>query len=346
MTKKQQKTHNQSKQSLHSWKNQFIYSLMIVSYALVACLSILIAVHSVISQQVRDLIVVEPPISNVPIAPYPHINQVLGVNTVSKTNAAFISDMRHAPIFQDISAQSAIILDDDSKVVLFSKNANFRFSMASTTKIMTALVALDYYAPDAVLTVPSDKMTGALVGLQPGQQFRFEDLLYGMLLPSGNDAALTIAKNYPGGQMAFVEKMNQKATEYQLFNTHFADSVGLADEGDYTTVRELALLASIARKKPAFAQVVSTKEKIISTVDGKNTYYLFNLNKLLGTYGVTGIKTGFTDEAGEVLVTSQQQDGHTLIIVVMKSLDRFLDTEKILTQLGGAISYVNFDANH
>lgn len=245
------------------------------------------------------------------------------------------------PITPKLSAQAAVVLDDESKVVLFAKNEKLRFSMASTVKMMTALVALDYFKMDDVLTVFDNNILGVRVGFQRGEKIRFEDLLYAMLLPSGNDAALTIAQNYPGEVKAFVKKMNEKTKDLHLFGTHFSDPAGLEDSGDYTTALDLARLASAAIKNETFAKVVSTKNKAISNIDGDRRYELNNLNKLLGLDGVNGIKTGFTDEAGGVLVTSTVQDGHRLIIVIMKSQDRFLDTETLLSSLKGNLTFLS-----
>ncbi|MEK7533977.1 MAG: serine hydrolase [Patescibacteria group bacterium] len=241
----------------------------------------------------------------------------------------------------NISAKAAIVMDNDSKVILFAKNPKLLFSMASTTKIMTALVAMDYYSLDDVLTVKTTGAGGITIGLKKGQRILFKDLLHAMLLPSSNDAALTLAQNYSGGEKAFINKMNEYARLLHLFNTSFADPAGLLDGEDYTTPLDLARLASIALKNKMFAQIVATKHKIISDVDGFN-YSIFNLNKLLGIDGINGVKTGFTDEAGEVLVTSKKtRDGHMLIAVVMNSEDRFLDTKILLNYVSGNIKYLD-----
>lgn len=239
-----------------------------------------------------------------------------------------------------ISAQGAIIMDADSKTVLFSKNPNLRFSPASTTKIMTALTALQFFKPNDILTVKTATSDGSVIGLLQGERMTFQNLLYALLLPSANDAALAISQNYPGGEKAFVAKMNENAKKFNLFNTHYEDPAGLLDDGDYTTPVDLARLASIAIKNPDFAKIVNTKTKTISDIGGFNVYNLDNLNVLLGVDGVNGIKTGYTDEAGQVLVTSKVENGHTIIIVVMLSQDRFSDTEKLLGLVSGNITYL------
>lgn len=241
----------------------------------------------------------------------------------------------------DITAQAAIVMDDNSKAVLFAKKPNLRFSMASTTKIMTALIGLSYYKLDDVLEVMTSNAKGSVLGLMEGERMTFGNLLYGMLLPSGNDAAVTIADNYPGGEIEFIKKMNDKAKELRLYNTHFSDTNGLDDDEDYTTVLDLARLASMAIENKEFSKIVSTKKIDITDVTGKYTYSIKNLNKLLGISGVDGIKTGFTDEAQGVLVTSTVKNGHKIIIVVMKSEDRFADTKTLLDLISSNFIYLS-----
>ncbi len=264
-------------------------------------------------------------------------NKLFPVDVSTKVNPY---PMTSGIINPPISAKAAIVMDDATHVVLFEKNPAIRFSMASTTKIMTALVALDYYKTDSLLTVKTATIEGSLIGLQVGETFRFKDLLYAMLLPSANDAAIAIADNYPGGLEAFVNEMNAKAFSLHLLNTHYADPAGLDDDGNYTTVTDLAQLASFAERNPLFAKVTSTRQTSISTIDNRRQFILYNLNKLLGTNGIDGIKTGTTEGAGEVLVTSEVTRGHRFIIIVMKSEDRFLDTLSILSAVNNTIGYL------
>lgn len=243
----------------------------------------------------------------------------------------------HTP---EISAKTAIITDADSQVVIYSKNPRVRFSMASTTKIMTALVALDYYRKDSILTIKTGNVEGSGLRLYPGEQFTFDSLLYAMLLPSANDAAQAIADNYPGGEEAFVQKMNERAAALHLSDTHYADPIGLNDDGNFTTVVDMARLASYAVKNKDFTTVTSTKEKFISTINQTRTFDLHNLNILLGVDGVFGIKTGTTEGAGEVLTTAANINGHTFIIVVMNSTDRFADTKILLDFISTNVKYI------
>lgn len=245
-----------------------------------------------------------------------------------------------SPINPDISAKAVVIMDKDSKAVLFSKNPNLLFSMASTTKIMTAIIALAYYKMDDVLTIKTENVEGVNVGFEIGEKLLFKDVLYAMLIPSGNDAALAIAQNYPGGEKTFVKKMNEKAKLLHLTHTNFADSIGIEDSRDYTTPLDLAKLAAIALENKIFAEIVATKNREITDITGKNKYLLVNLNKLLGIQGVNGIKTGYTEQAGQVLLTSKKEGDHTLIVLVMDSQDRFLDTSRLLSEISGNINYL------
>ncbi|MEK7559331.1 MAG: serine hydrolase [Patescibacteria group bacterium] len=228
-----------------------------------------------------------------------------------------------------ISAHAALIMDKDSGTILYSRNQNFRFSPASTTKIMTSLIGLEYFKLSDILEVKAPIQEGTLLGLYQGQKMTFENLLYAMMLPSANDAASTIAQNYPGGFDNFIKKMNDKAQDLKLPNTHFEDPAGLEDRHDYTTAWELARLTSAALDNKIFAQVVSTPSRLITDTLG-NEYFVLNRNKLLGVDGVNGVKTGTTEEAGDVLVTSKNTKGHTIIIIVLRSEDRFADTKALL----------------
>src|ERR1035437_9815622 len=168
----------------------------------------------------------------------------------------------------EVSATEAIIMDADSKVVLYAKNPNVRSSTASTIKIMTALTALDYFKLSDILTTYKPSNDGSVLGLIQNEKMNFENLLYAMLLPSANDAALTIAQNYLGGQDAFIKAMNQKATMLELYNIHYSDPAGLVDQGDYTTPFDLARLASFAMQNSELRKIVGTKEKVISDTSG------------------------------------------------------------------------------
>ncbi|SRR5260221_5561359 len=266
--------------------------------------------------------------SDVLIRHYTSDNALLDTTFASPHTAQYpVVDAKYIP---DISAQSAIVVDGDSKVVVYSKNPDIRFSPASTTKIMTALTALDYFKPSDILTVKHAIDTqGSGLALYIGEKMTLESLLYAMFLPSANDAAYAVADNFSAGVDGFIAQMNGKAKKLHLDNTQFGDPDGLFDDQDYTTAHDLAFLGAEFMKNPLLRTIVATKIKTITSLQG-DSYDIKNRNVLLGTYGVNGIKTGYTDEAGEVLVTSTTLNGHTFIIVVMKSNDRFGDTQKLL----------------
>lgn len=244
----------------------------------------------------------------------------------------------------NISAESAIIMDETSHVFMYQKNTYLRLSPASTTKMMTALVGLSYFHPHDVLTVKKLIDTqGSGMDFFLGEKLTFDNVLKAALIYSANDAATVIAQNYPGGQQAFVTAMNKKAQAMHLWNTHFGDPDGLDDTQDYTTAQDLIEIAAQAMKNPLFASIVDIPTTTIVSVDGKNSYPINNRNILLGYDGINGIKTGYTDEAGEVLATSVLKNGHTFYIIVMKSNDRFADTKKLLPLLSN-VQFISPDS--
>ena len=258
--------------------------------------------------------------------------------TTSKINPyPYVGEIPLLPL----SAKSAIVVDADSQVAVFSKNSHLLFPMASTAKIMTALTALDYYKDNSILTIQTSGVEGSTIGLQLGDKFYFEDLLYAMLLPSANDAAMAIADNYLGGKDSFVAAMNEKAQVLHMVSTRFSDPTGLDDDHNYTNVVDMARLASVAIKNNKLSQITGTKQKIVTNLDGSKNFSLFNLNKLLGINGVTGIKTGTTEGAKEVLVTSAVRNDHTFIIIVMNSEDRFGDTQTLLNFIDQRVQFVD-----
>ncbi len=292
----------------------------ILPVSLLLATSLLFITNTWVYNNLQDYTLLSVPFQVAPAAKYPVISR---------------------DFLPDISAQAAVVMDNDSKVILYEKNPEIRFSPASTTKIMTALVSLGYFHLDDILTVKMPFSEGSVIGLLQGERLTFENMLYLMLLPSANDSAHAIAQNYPGGEEAFVAKMNEKAQELSLTNTHFGDPAGLQDDANFTTAKDLARLASVAIKNKNFARIVDTKTKTIESVDRSFGYNVNNLNKLLGLYGVSGVKTGYTEEAGEVLVTSTVIKGHSVILVVMRSTNRFADTEKLLQLISENVNYLS-----
>lgn len=233
--------------------------------------------------------------------------------------------------FPKLSAEGILIQDIPSGVVMYSKNAQSRLPPASTTKIMTALVGMDTYKVDDVLTVKKVIKEGRVMGLVPNEKLTFESLLYGALVHSANDAAYTIAENYPGGEEKFYEAMNRKAKELFLTDTHFTNSIGFDDPQHYTTAIDLAKQAMVGLHNKLFSKIVSTKGITVSDTAYSIYHSLTNVNELLGKIpGISGVKTGFTENGGEILVTEVKKNGQSILIVVLRSRDRFGDTIKII----------------
>ncbi|OGH19282.1 MAG: hypothetical protein A2868_04070 [Candidatus Levybacteria bacterium RIFCSPHIGHO2_01_FULL_40_15b] len=242
----------------------------------------------------------------------------------------------------DISSRAYIIYDPQARTVVSGKNEKLRFSPASSTKIMTAIIALEEYNLEDVITATGlDKVKGSTMKLREGETISVENVLYGLLLPSGNDAAYIIASVYEGGESGFVARMNEKAKELNLVNTGFVDSSGYSDD-NYTTAYDLARLASYALKNPKFSAIVSTKNKTVTDISGKIIHELSNLNELLGVDGVSGVKTGFSEEALGVLVSSVDHEGRTYIVVVLGSDDRFFDTKNIIERAVEKITLISY----
>lgn len=241
----------------------------------------------------------------------------------------------------ELSAKSVLVVDLPSWVVMYEKNPNLRLLPASTTKIMTALVALDYYHPEQVLEVPDVFREGQDIKLQKGEKMTVENLLYALLVASANDAAETLAANYPGGRGNFIEAMNQKVASLRLLNTHFVNPTGIDEEGQYTSASDLARLAKIAIQNPVFARIVATDKVVVYSQDLKIAHPMSNINLLLGKVpGIRGIKTGWTINAGECLVGIDERDGRKVITVVLGSQDRFGETEKLFDWVFGNFQWI------
>lgn len=230
-----------------------------------------------------------------------------------------------------LSAAGVLVEDLDSGFLFYAKDPNKRVPIASTTKIMTALVSADHFKANDVLTVGSGSMVeGSSMGLKAGEQLTFRSLLYGMLLNSGNDAAYTIAANYPGGVPGFVGVMNQKAKNLGLNNTNFENPAGFDNPNHYSSASDLAKIAALVEGNYQLARVVATKDTTVASLDKTLIHPLKNLNKLLSLPGVLGVKTGFTPKARENLVGLVERDGHKVLTVVLGSEDRFGETEQLI----------------
>lgn len=244
-----------------------------------------------------------------------------------------------------LSARSILVKDMATNAVLYQKDASVKAPIASVTKIMTALLGVNYYKDNQVLTVLDSVNTqGAKVGLTRGETFTFRSLLYAMLLNSGNDAAYAIAENYPGGVLGFVSAMNKKAIELNLPNTHFENPAGFDSPNHYSSAYDIATITQEALKNYELSKIVATKDTEVLSVDKKYKYPLRNLNVLLTKVsGVMGVKTGYTEGAKENLVTLVDRDGHKLLFVVLNSNDRFGESTKLIEWAYGNFSWPDFE---
>lgn len=238
----------------------------------------------------------------------------------------------------EFSAGGVLALDLSTQQILFQKNMHKRLSPASTTKIMAAIVASEHFKQaDELVVYPEALVGGSTMGLVAYEKLSFRSLLYGMLLNSGNDAAYTIAMNYPGGYSAFIDRMNKKASEMGLVNTHFDNPAGFDSPNHYSSAYDLSKIAAEASRNYQLARIVATKETSVSSLNSfdasgsaKKRHALRNLNKLLSETGVLGFKTGFTEIAGENLVGLVERDGRRVLTVVLNSQNRFGETKNLM----------------
>lgn len=235
---------------------------------------------------------------------------------------------------EDTSARAAVIMDVSSGRVLYSKNMDEKLSMASTTKIMTTLVAIESGRLEEKVTVSrnASHTEGSSIYLREGERQTVYDLLYAIMLRSGNDAAVAVAEHIGGSIEGFAELMNRKAQEIGANNTHFANPHGLDAEGHYTTAYDLALITAYALRNPIFAEIVSSKKKAIEGPPNENWYrVMINKNKMLWQFdGGDGVKTGYTKKAGRCLVSSATRNGMQLVSVVLNCGPMWNDSTALL----------------
>ena len=236
-----------------------------------------------------------------------------------------------------ISAGQAILIDGKSGKVLYEKCADEKAYPASTTKIMTALVTLetlrDHDSPiDQVVEIPDRAVgvEGSSIYLEPGEKMTIEDLLYGLMLVSGNDAATALAEIIGGSEEAFVGMMNEKARQLGCRGTNFTNPSGLFDEEHYTTARDMAAISLEAMKDPVFREIVAAQGHA-SNRENKDYTNFYNKNKTISQYeGGTGIKIGYTTDSGRTLVASSSRGDRDMICVVMSAPDWFNDAYRLM----------------
>jgi len=238
----------------------------------------------------------------------------------------------------ETSAKAACILDQQTGRVLYAHGEHTRLPMASTTKVMTALLAIEQgnLSDTVVCSENAFGVSGTSIYLQAGEKLTLEQMLLGLMLSSGNDAAVAIAEHIGGSHDAFVDMMNARAKEIGAKNTRFANPHGLPDEGHYTTAYDLALIAREAMANDTFRRIVSTQRANIPWEGRTYKRQLNNKNKLLSTYaGATGVKTGYTSKAGRCLVFGAQREGLELIGTVLGCSDWFDEAARLMDQCYG-----------
>lgn len=244
-------------------------------------------------------------------------------------SAVFVLPASAAP---DVSAKSAVLIEAESGRVLYQKNAFIRLPMASTTKIMTAIVAIEKGDLGKTVTVAKEAIgvEGSSIYLVPNEKLTLESLVWALLLQSANDAATAIAIEVGGSVEGFAKLMNEKAEELGLTATHFTNPHGLDDEDHYTSAYDLAKIAAYALRNETFKTICSTYKKTIPHGED-GTRVLVNHNKLLRLYdGAIGVKTGFTKRSGRCLVGAAERDGLTLVSVTLSAPDDWNDHKEML----------------
>lgn len=228
------------------------------------------------------------------------------------------------------SARYAIALDARTKIPLYEKNSNTLVPIASTTKIITSLVAIKYGDLDKKIEISqrASNIGGSTVGYRKGELITLKELLFGLMLRSGNDAAIAIAEGVSGSVEEFVKMMNEYSSGIGLINSHFETPHGLDRDFHYSTAYDLAVAAAKARENPLFNEIVSSKDVDQKQYSFTRSYH--NINKILWQIPeANGVKTGFTGKAGKCLVTSLNVSGNDVIIVVLNCSERWKETKKI-----------------
>lgn len=229
----------------------------------------------------------------------------------------------------ELYAESALAIDLETQSILYEKNSYDRRPIASLTKLMTAYIILKENDPSSIVTVSAHAAgtEGSRMGLQNGERISVRNLLYGLLIESGNDAAVALAEYNAGDEATFIQKMNDEAENLGLENTHYANTTGLDNQSAYSTAHDLLVISSHLLEDAGIREIVKNSSYEVSSEDGL-THKLTNTNILLGQLGIAGMKTGTTPLAGECLVAFAKNDeGHEILTVVLGSSDRFIDTK-------------------
>lgn len=242
-----------------------------------------------------------------------------------------------------VTAEGIVIVDVPSQITIYEKNQDEKLFPASTTKIMTALVSIQEYALDEIVTVKTVITEGQVMGLVSGETITVENLLYGILVHSANDAAYALAEHHRSGVDGFVTRMNEIGKLLKLSNTHYTNPIGFDDPNHYTSVKDLAILSLNLLKNPLLEKIAGTAQITVSDTLFVRFHALKSINELLGKVpGVSGLKTGWTEHAGQSLVTTVQRNGHKVLFVILKSSDRFGETEQLINWAFTNFEWITF----
>jgi len=247
------------------------------------------------------------------------------------------------------SAKAAVVINGENGEIIYSNNADTRLPMASTTKIMTGLLLCEYGNAQREITVTEEmlRVEGSSMGLLAGDKVTLHDLLYGLMLASGNDAANVIAYVLGGSIEGFTKMMNQKARELGLVNTSFATPSGLDAENHYTTAYELAIITQYAMQNEAFAKAVACEKAVLNYGNPPYKRSLTNHNKMLKMFdGAIGVKTGFTKKSGRCLVSAARRDGKFVIAVTLHDPNDWLDHKALLEYGLSAIKQTEYSPKY
>ena len=248
----------------------------------------------------------------------------------------FINTTQDVAFATESNAKGMCVIEANSGRVIMEKNKDMKLAMASTTKIVTAITVLDNYTKDLdeKVVVPDEAVgiEGTSMYLKHNEQLTVRELLYGLMLPSGNDAATALAILTAGDEQSFGKLMKETAEKCGAVNTNFANAHGLDAEGHYTTAYDLALITAYALENPVFLDISMTKNKVIDATEQYDTRYLRNKNRLLLTMdNCIGVKTGFTDNAGRCFVAAtEKEDGTKMVCVLLNSPPMFEEATRLL----------------